>query len=442
MPVTPAAGPLPDASAPARTPDTWTGARLGLLIVVLAMLSMLGPFSIDTPMPAFTQMGEAFDVSTAQMQIVVSAYLLAFAVMSPFHGPLSDAVGRRPVMLAGLGIYVIASLGAALAPTFEALVGFRVLQGLSAGGGVIVGRTIIRDLFDGVRAQQLMSQVMMIFSLAPAIAPLVGGGLLQIASWPIVFAFMVVMGALMFVAVWRLLPETHPVDRRTRFNATTLLRSLGEVSRSWRFHRVAWSAALTFGGQFLYVGASAIIVVDLLGKGETDFWMLFGPLIVGILIGSTLSSRLAGVITRRQLISYSMLGSLVAAGINIALAGLPATDHLPWVVWGPMFIALASSAAYPTQQLVLLDMFPGHRGAAVSMFTFFTLVLNGLTAALVVPHMTGSMLQLALCAGAMIVLGCLLWAVHVRITPPPPDPAVVLLVEPVPEPDAGPALER
>ena len=138
--------------------------------LLLALLSSVGPFAIDTAFPAFPQMGRDLAVGGPALQWTISAYLFAFGVMSIFHGPLSDALGRRPVIIGGMALFALASVGCALAPSLPMLLFFRVLQGLSAGGGVIVSRTVIRDVYEGSDAQRLMSRVTMIFALAPAIA--------------------------------------------------------------------------------------------------------------------------------------------------------------------------------------------------------------------------------------------------------------------------------
>src|SRR6478672_4387684 len=170
---------------------------VALIPFVLALLSMIGPFSIDTPFPAFAEMGDALDVSSTELQLVVTAYMLAFAAMSIFHGPLSDAIGRRPVILGSLAVYAVASVACAFAPSLELLLVGRVVQGLAAGGSTIVSRTIIRDLFDGPEAQRMMSQVAVIFGLAPAIAPVVGGLLVQVGPWETVFWFMAAMAVVL-----------------------------------------------------------------------------------------------------------------------------------------------------------------------------------------------------------------------------------------------------
>jgi DHA1 family bicyclomycin/chloramphenicol resistance-like MFS transporter len=388
--------------------------------VILAGLSMLGPFSIDTPFPAFPAMGDQLRASSSEMQLVVSAYLLAFAVMSPFHGPLSDALGRKPVIVGGVLVYVAASVGCAFSTSLPVLLGFRVLQGLSAGGGVIVSRTVIRDMFDGAEAQRLMSRVMMIFGVAPAVAPVIGGWLLQVGPWPVVFWFMAGVGVLLVTIVVVALPETHPPERRTPLHVRPLLGSLVAVGRHLPFHRVAWAAALGFAGQFVYIGLAPIFVVDLLGLGELDFWVFFVPMIAGVTVGAWLSGRAAGVIRGRMLVTAAMVFALGGALVNVLLAALPATSaELPWAVLGPALIAVGAAAAYPSLQLELLDMFPATRGAVVSLFTFFTLLLNGVSASALAPLVTGSVLELALASTVLVAAGLLCWLGHLRAERPP-----------------------
>jgi DHA1 family bicyclomycin/chloramphenicol resistance-like MFS transporter len=384
-----------------------------LIPAILAAMSMLGPFSIDTPFPAFQQMARDLDVSSAQMQLVISAYLVSFGLVSPFWGPLSDAVGRRPVMIGGVAAYAVASIGCALAPTLPVLLAFRVLQGLVVGGGVIVSRTIIRDVFEGAQAQRLMSRVMMIFSIAPAIAPILGGLLLQLGPWELIFWFMACLGGLLVVVVAVALPETHPVERRIPFNARSLAASLAGVSKHAGFHRIAWAAALCFAAQFLYIGSAPIFVIDLLGKGELDFWVLFVPMIGGLMLGSQISSWAAGRIGSHRLVTAAMLFSVLGAAISLVLA-LAFGPTLPAAVIGPALIAVGTGTFYPTTQLLLLDLFPMGRGAAVSMFTFITLLLNGLLAGALTPLVTGSVAQLATASLALGSLGLVFWGLHLR----------------------------
>ena len=394
-----------------------------VLPFVLASVSMLGPFSIDTAFPAFVHIQGDFGVGVEATQQLVSAYLLAFGVMSVFHGPISDAVGRKPVMVAGLVGYLLASVGCALAPNMTVLLVFRVLQGLLAGGGVIVSRTVVRDLYDGPEAQRLMSRVVMIFGVAPAVAPIVGGWILQLGPWRWIFWFLAIFAALVLLLIVVVLPETHPPERRQPLRVRAIVRSLLEVGRSRRFQRVAGSAAFAFGGQFLYIGAAAIFVVDLLGRGETDFWMFFVPMISGIIVGSWVSGRAAGRLDGRRLVLLGYSFALGSAVLNAVLMAIPATARLPWAVLGPMLIAFGIGSAYPTTQLTILDAFPRQRGAATSMSTAVALLLNGVTAGALAPLVTRSLLTLAVSSAVLVGIGLALWVWHLRSDRMPVRPA-------------------
>lgn len=405
-----------------------------MLPATLAALSMLGPFSIDTTFPAFAEIQRDFGVGIDGTQQLVSAYLLPFALMSLFHGPLSDALGRKTVMIGGLAAYGIGSVGCALAPNLVALLGFRILQGLGAGGGVIVSRTVIRDVYDGPEAQRLMSRVMMIFAIAPAIAPVIGGFLLQLGTWRVIFWFLTGVAAILVALVAFVLPETHPLERRVPFSPGPLLAGIRTIARSGSFHRVAWAGALAFGAQFLYIGSAAIFVVDLLHKGTQDFWMFFVPMISGLALGSWVSGRVAGRVGSRRLVLGGQLFGVVGAGVNLAIALSPVGANVPYAVIGPGLVAFGSAVAWPTMQLIILDMFPATRGAAASALTFIPLVLNALTAGALAPFVTRSVGTLAATCLAMTIGGLGMWIWHLlaarrTVTP---EPATILGSETLP----------
>ncbi|MDP1620318.1 MAG: multidrug effflux MFS transporter, partial [bacterium] len=216
------------------------------LTLLLAGLSMLGPFSIDTYMPSFPDMQAGLHATPLQLQQTLSVYLLAFGLMMLLHGALSDAFGRRPVILVSLVAFIAASVGCALSNQIEQLLVFRALQGLSAGAGMVVGRAMIRDLYAGHEAQRLMSQVTMIFGISPAIAPVIGGWLQIGFGWHAVFVFMAVLGVLLFVASWRYLPETLPPIARQPFAAHSLARNYRMVFGNRTFLLLSGAVALHF----------------------------------------------------------------------------------------------------------------------------------------------------------------------------------------------------
>ena len=391
------------------------GWRLTVLVPgVLAFLSMIGPFSIDTPFPAFAEMGRDLPATAGQLQLIVTVYLAAFAAMSVLHGPISDAVGRRPVMVVSLAVYVAASVACAFAPNLALLLVGRALQGLSAGGATIVSRTVIRDLFSGATAQRLMSRVAVIFGIAPAVGPIIGGLVLQLGDWPLIFAFQAALGVALVLAVVLLLPETHPRERRTSLRVGEVLGGLAAVARRPAFHRLAWSTALIFGAQFLYIGGAAIFVVDVLGQGELDFWKLFVPMIGCMMLGSWLCGRAAGRITARRLTSLGCTTSFVGGVVGVLVAASPVATDLPWAVVGLSLVALGNGITYPTMQLLLLDLFPDRLGAVVSMSSFLALVLNAVTAVAVAPYL-GTALGFATAALVGVGAGQLCWAWHCAV---------------------------
>jgi len=387
------------------------------ITLTLASLAMIGPFTIDTVFPAFSRIGAEFGGDELGLQQLVSAYLAAFAVMSIFHGPLSDALGRKKVMIGGLTIYLIGMFACVLAPNLGSLILLRVLQGMSAGAATIVSRVVIRDMFSGPEAQRLMAQVMMIFSVAPAVAPILGGWLLLLGDWRWVFAGVGLYGLVVLILTTRL-PETLPREQRTPLRVGALLGSLLHVGRSPVMLRVAAASAFGFASQFLFIAAASLFVVDLLGLGEQDFWVLFGPLVIAMMSGAWVVGRASELMERSRLITLGFAGTLLATLVNLVLVQFAPefSGGLSWALLlaaiGPGLIAFTVALLFAPIQLEVLDLFPHERGAAASMGTFFGLVLNALLAGVVAPVVATSLTTLALTACAFAAVGSLFWFWH------------------------------
>ncbi|HMY07503.1 MAG TPA: MFS transporter, partial [Accumulibacter sp.] len=205
------------------------------LAILLAALVAIGPFSVDTYLPSFADIADSLRASPLQVQQTVTAYLLTATVMTLFHGAISDAVGRRRVLLTMVILYALASAGCMLAHRVEILWLFRALQGMTAGAGIIVGRAIVRDLYQGSDGQRMVSQIMMIFAIAPIIAPLCGGWLQTWFGWRSVFAFLLLFSALLAVICWLRLPETLPSFQRRSLKPRDLAERYRQVFSSRPF---------------------------------------------------------------------------------------------------------------------------------------------------------------------------------------------------------------
>jgi DHA1 family bicyclomycin/chloramphenicol resistance-like MFS transporter len=380
----------------------------GGLATLLAALSMLGPFSIDAYLPAFPQIQAQLAATPLQVQQTLTAYMLAFAVMVLWHGALSDAFGRRNVILVALVVFAIGSFGCASASSVEYLWVFRVLQGVSAGAGVVVGRAIIRDLYSDTAAARLLSMVTMIFSIAPAIAPVVGGWIVTLLDWRAIFLALSVYTVLLFWFCWKHLPETVPPTERQPFNPRFLAQSYGAVFSSFLFLTMAGVTALNFAGLFLYIAAAPVMLPESLGLGPSEFAWLFVPTVSGIFFGSLVANRLAGKMDFARQIRMGFFFMLGAVTFNVIYhAFLP--PALPWTVAPMFFFTFGSSLIAPGATLLALDLFPRIRGTVASCQSFILTLLGAVVAGAVAPALSHSVLALALGQAFFVLLSLACW---------------------------------
>jgi MFS transporter, DHA1 family, multidrug resistance protein len=394
------------------------------LAPLLAALAMFGPFSIDTIFPAFPAIARELDASPIAMQQTISVYMIAYALMSLLHGPLSDALGRRRVILAGVAVFVAASSGCALAGSIESLLAFRALQGISAGAGLIVGRAIIRDCFEGVEAQRLMSTVSMIFGIAPAIAPIVGGWVVAVARWPMIFWLLAAFAAFLWLACLAWLPETHPSAQRRTLSFAELGRTYRLIGGDRAFLPLALAGTLNFNALFVYIASAPAFVLNLLRLDAQHFAWLFIPAISGLMLGSFLSGRVAGRLSAAATVRLGYAIMLGASAINLAIVFALPEPRVPWSVLPIGLHAIGIGINFPTLTLLLLDRFPHHRGAVSSMQAFVSLVLSSILAGAISPLVSASATSLAVTAAVATALGFASWRVYRTIVPHEPAQAV------------------
>ncbi len=385
----------------------WRGPRWALA-VLLAVLGMLGPFSIDTYIPAFAGIATSIGATPAQMQQTLSAYLFGFAFMNLFHGALSDSFGRRPVVLWGLAVFTVASLGCALSQSIGQLVFFRALQGLSTGAGIVVSRAVIRDMFPPAEAQRVMSQVTIYFGVAPAIAPIVGGFLFVHAGWHSVFWFLVAVGVVLFVANYKLLPETLHIDQRQSFHVRHLMRGYRDLCSDPRFLLLALASGVPFNGMFLYVLAAPAFLGDHLALAPTQFFWFFLLTIGGIMAGAWASGRMAGKVAPKRQIRHGFLIMLATSLVNVVANAL-FPPHVAWALWPLAFFGFGWALMVPVVTLLVLDLHPERRGMASSLQAVIGSTANGIVAGVVAPLVMHSTLALALTSIFMMSIGLVAW---------------------------------
>jgi DHA1 family bicyclomycin/chloramphenicol resistance-like MFS transporter len=387
----------------------WRAPRWALAIL-LAALGMLGPFSIDTYLPAFAGIARSIGASPAEMQQTLSAYLFGFAFMNLFHGALSDSFGRRPVVLTGLAVFTVASVGCALATSIGTLVMFRALQGLSTGAGIVVSRAVIRDMFPPEQAQRMMSQVTIYFGIAPAVAPMVGGWLFVHADWHSIFWLLAAIGVLLFAANWRYLPETLHLDHRQPFNPRHLMRGYLALGSSPRFLLLALASGVPFNGMFLYVLSAPAFLGEHMGLAPTQFFWFFMLTIGGIMGGAWTSGRLAGRVEPKRQIRYGFSVMLSMSVLNLVMNLLWTPQ--PWWALPPLgLFAFGWALMVPVVTLMVLDLFPERRGMASSLQAFIGSAANGLVAGVIAPLVMHSTAALAVTSTLLMSVGLVAWRV-------------------------------
>jgi DHA1 family bicyclomycin/chloramphenicol resistance-like MFS transporter len=378
------------------------------LAFLLAGLSAIGPFAIDTYLPAFPAIAADLGATAVQVQQTLTVYLGFFALMTLWHGALADALGRRRVVLWMLALFFATAVGCATATSIEQLWLARALAGMCAGAGMVIGRAIVRDLFEGAQAQRLMSTIQLLFALAPAAAPVIGGWVFGLFGWRAAFWFIAAYAGIMWVACFIWLPETlNPADRRS-LHPVKLGRDYAHMFAHPKLIALVLAVSMNFAGFFLYVMSAPVFLMAHLGVSPQGFAWLFGPSVAGMMAGSWISSRIAGRAPPMTQLKAAYTVMIGAAFVNVALnLALPAS--LPWAVLPVALYNIGQAMAMPVLSLMALDLFPKARGMVSSCQGFVQSLTNALAAGLVVPLLWGEPLHLAVGMVTFAIAGGLAW---------------------------------
>lgn len=393
-----------------------TASSIPRFSMILALLAAIGPFAIDTYMPAFGDMQQAFGVTAVQMQASLTVYSLTFALMCLVHGPISDAIGRRPVILAGMSLFALASLGAALSSSLPELLVWRALQGCASGAGASIARASARDYAGAAESQRILSQATIAFALAPVIAPILGGWLLYFFGWRSIFIFLVLYSAALFGVVWRYLPETLSIDSRRPLEWADLFKGYFEVFTNRRFLILVGSLVLLMSGFLMYVFSAPHIVPNLFGQSAQSYYVLFVPLTIGTMTGAAVSNRFGRIYGLRKTSGLGLAVASVAALVQFGLAVLIDQGHLPMLpiaVFGLFFLTFGAAIALSPLQVLLMDTVPERKGMVSSCAVCLQSLAIGLIAVLVLPLIWQSLSTLAAFGLVLNAIAALLFLIYV-----------------------------
>jgi DHA1 family bicyclomycin/chloramphenicol resistance-like MFS transporter len=382
-----------------------------LIVFAAAIFSVLA-LATDLYLPALPALRRDLGVTDALAQLTLSAFVVGFGLAQLVYGPLSDRYGRRPVLLGGLALFMVGSIAAMLAPTIELLVAARILQGVGACSGPVIGRAIVRDLYDPVRGARTLAQIMMLLVTVPMFAPLVGGYLTAWFGWRATFAFLFLCGLALWTVTFRLLAESSRHFDVTATNFRQMARNARMVFSNPVFVAYAACFTLSYTTIFCYLSASAFVLIDTLGVPPERYGLWFMIPVAGNFVGSYVCSRL----TRRVALS-NLLGAGVGFGAlgGLTLFALAAAGIVhPLAVVGPMTLYLFGHGFInPVCLAAAVGPFPRIAGTASALLGCTQLVI---AAVLIQVFMRGFFDGAPLQLGAAVALfACALAAAYLLL---------------------------
>ncbi|HYC04259.1 MAG TPA: multidrug effflux MFS transporter [Azospirillaceae bacterium] len=314
--------------SPPSAPPARFALGIGEFVTLIALLMAIPALGIDIMLPVLPDIAASYQVASANdRQLVVTAFMLGFAVGQPFYGPLSDRFGRKPIMVVGLLIFALGAAGAVIAPSFEALLAARALQGVGAAAMRVITLTVVRDRFAGREMARIMSFIILVFIMVPMLAPSLGTLVARVGGWPWIFGFLLVAG--LAALTWMLvrLPETQAPEDRMPLSPAAIGGAVAFVVTNREAMGYTVAGGFMFGGIMSYVGSSQQIFVDVYGLGDL-FPIVFGGIAGVMAVATLLNARLVGRLGMRRVSHAALLVFLAACGA-MALAGFPPAPPLP-----------------------------------------------------------------------------------------------------------------
>ncbi len=373
----------PPSPRPSPSPGEGEGARAPFAFTaILAALTAFGPLSIDMYLPALPTLAASFGAPASRAQLTLSAFLLGFGAGQLVYGPLADRWGRKPPLLGGVALYVVASALCAVSPGIGVLIGLRVLQGLGACAGPLIARAIVRDLYERDRAARMFSLLLLVMGVAPLVAPLIGGQLLVAVGWRAIFWTLTAFGLFCLTGAWLGLAETLTADRRARVSLLGAVGRYAELLAHRAYLGYALSSGAAYAGMFAYFAGSPFVFIELYGVAPQHYGFLFALNVVGLMIGAALNSRLVLRLGADRLLRFGVTIAALAGGA-LVLAAATRIGGLPGLVV-PLFCFIASLSLIGANAMAgALSSFPRMAGTASALAGTFQFGLGAVSGAAV-----------------------------------------------------------
>lgn len=352
------------------------------LALILGAQTAMGPLAIDTYLPALPTITRQFGATPAAVQLSLSVYFIGIALGQAVYGPLSDRHGRRPPLFAGLALFVVGSLGCALAPNVSALVAFRFVQALGGCAPLVIPRAVVRDLFDERDSVRMLSVLMLVMGLAPILAPLIGGQMLKYLGWRSVFWAYVLYGSVLLLVVAVGLEESLPADRRTRQPLVAVLRTYGGLLRDWRYLGYVLSGGLVFAGLLAYIAGSPFIFIELYGISPQRFGFFFGSNAIGIIAASQVNRFFVHRYTARQILQ-AVLWITLTASVGLLFGAYSNYAGLVGIVLPLWFFVAMHGIVSPNTTALAMSPYGAVAGSASALLGTVQFLLGAAAGALI-----------------------------------------------------------
>ncbi|WP_079227419.1 Bcr/CflA family multidrug efflux MFS transporter [Pseudomonas putida] len=379
------------------------------LIIVLAALVAFAPLSIDTYLPSLPSIAEDLSASAADVQMTIGVFLAGLCIGMLFYGPLSDRFGRKPLLICGMVLYLIATVGCMFASTVEQLIAWRFLQALGGAAASVLGRAIVRDLFSINDAARTLSMMHLVTMIATLVAPLAGSFLMMISGWRTIFGGLFCFAIICLVAcIWRV-SETHPIDKRTR-SIGSALAGYWHIACDPAALALILCMGLSFGGMFAFITASPYVYIELYGVSPRLYGFLFALNIGGVIAMTMLNARMVNRVGPQAMLGIgALLSAIAAVGLGV-LGGMSLLD-LPWIVFFVVMYVSVTGLMGANCVASLLKLFPKNAGAAAGLAVSAQFAMGAAFSALVGSLADGSPrpMCLVMAAAGVGVAVCYLW---------------------------------
>jgi DHA1 family bicyclomycin/chloramphenicol resistance-like MFS transporter len=336
------------------------------LVVVVGCLSVFGPLCIDMYLPAFPSISRDLHASASQVQLTLTACLIGISLGQLLFGPISDRLGRRPPLLAGLAAFVASSMACAFAPNIYVLTGFRLIQGLGGAAGIVISRSIVRDLHSGDALVRFFSTLMLMTGLGPLLAPQIGSATLSITTWRGIFLVLAGFGLLLLLTAWYRVPETLAYTLRTSGTLGSTLATMISVARDRVFLGYALASGLALGAIFAYIAGSSFVLQNVYGLSPGIYGIVFALNASGLIVGAQVNGRLTGRFGPSFLLNCGLV-MMVTAGAVLVTIVVTGVLGLAGVVPSMVLFTFGAGFVSPSALGLALQRFPQAAGAAAGL---------------------------------------------------------------------------